>query len=180
MKKRKKEKKPKWGLLLLLLVGAISYKLTESVNLASYAIGAAFAIFINWKFGRVIYKKWRFRRAGIYAVDEMTGEEFEEFLGELFERCGFDVSYTKGSGDFGADLILEDDGEIIVVQAKRYQGTVGVKAVQEIVGAVKMYEADEAWVVTNSYFTKQAKELAESNDVFLMDRDKLIEFMLKM
>ena len=67
---------------------------------------------------------------------------------------------------------------MIAVQAKRYSSSVGVKAVQEIIGAVKMYDATEAWVVTNSYFTKQAIKLADINDVYLVDRKELIDMIL--
>ncbi|MEG0473449.1 MAG: restriction endonuclease, partial [Solibacillus sp.] len=43
---------------------------------------------------------------------------------------------------------------------------------------VKMYNATEAWVVTNSHFTKQAKKLADINGVYLIDRDELIDIIL--
>lgn len=109
----------------------------------------------------------------------MSGEEFERFLGELFKRRGFKVSYTATSGDYGADLILKDGQDVIAVQAKRYSSSVGVKAVQEIIGAIKMYDATEAWVVTNSYFTKQAIKLANINDVYLVDRKELIDMILE-
>lgn len=120
----------------------------------------------------------RLRKAGIKEIDRMTGVEFEQFLGMLFKKRGFKVSYTKSSSDYGADLILKDRENIIAVQAKRYSGSVGVKAVQEVIGALKMYNATEAWVVTNSYFTKQAQKLAESNNVYLINRDELIEIIL--
>ena len=108
----------------------------------------------------------------------MSGEEFEQYLALLFKKRGFKVSITKASGDYGADLILEDRDDIIAVQAKRYSSTVGVKAVQEVIGAMRMYKATEAWVVTNSYFTRQAEKLAEANEVYLIDRDELIEMIL--
>ena len=134
----------------------------------------------------LIFKIWlntrgsaRLRKAGMKEIDKMTGEEFEEYLGHLFKKRGYHVSYTKTSGDYGADLILEDRDDIIAVQAKRYSGNVGVKAVQEIIGALKMYEATQGWVVTNSYFTKQAEKLAESNEVYLIDREELIDMILK-
>lgn len=41
-----------------------------------------------------------------------------------------------------------------------------------------MYEATEAWVVTNSHFTRQAEKLADINDVYLIDRDELIQIIL--
>lgn len=66
----------------------------------------------------------------------------------------------------------------IAVQAKQYKSNVGIKAVQEISAAKLHYVADEAWVVTNSFFTKAAGELARSNKVKLVNRDELVEILL--
>ncbi|MCM3118431.1 restriction endonuclease [Neobacillus sp. MER 74] len=74
--------------------------------------------------------------------------------------------------------MLNKDGKKMVVQAKRYSKDVGIKAVQEVMGAKSYYKADEAWVVSNSYFTKAAKELAQKGNVILVDRDTLIEYIL--
>lgn len=133
---------------------------------------------VLWKLRKTIFERRRLRKAGIREIDQMTGEEFEQYLEMLFKRRGYRVSMTATSGDYGCDLLLQDGSEVIAVQAKRYSGSVGVKAVQEIIGAVRMYEATEAWVVTNSYFTKQAIQLADSNDVYLIDRNDLIELIL--
>lgn len=46
--------------------------------------------------------------------------------------------------------------------------------------SVPYYKADEAWVVTNSYFTAQASKLAVAGNIRLIDRDELIEMILKM
>lgn len=165
-------------LLVLVGVGYIGWRLTKTTQGIAYAIIIYLVLkwtFIIWR----KYRKWtRLRRAGIKQIDEMTGEEFEEFLGMLFKKRGFKVTFTKASGDYGADLLLKDRDELIAVQAKRYSDSVGVKAVQEIIGSLKMYDATQAWVVTNSYFTKQAEKLAEMNDVYLIDRDELIEMIL--
>ena len=71
---------------------------------------------------------------------------------------------------YGADLIVRKRGEKIVVQAKRYEKNVGIAAVQEAVGSVAYYDADRAMVVTNSGFTKSARNLARQNDVELWGR----------
>ena len=65
--------------------------------------------------------------------------------------------------------MLNKDGKKIVVQAKRYSKDVGIKAVQEVIGAKSYYNADEAWVVSNRYFTKAAKDLAQKGNVLLVD-----------
>ncbi len=69
--------------------------------------------------------------------------------------------------------------EKIVIQAKRYsaKNRVSLSAVQEVYAAKAYYKANQAWVVTNSYFTKQAKELAAACDVTLVDRADLQKFI---
>ena len=49
----------------------------------------------------------------------------------------------------GADLIAERDGRKAIIQTKRYDGAVGNKAVQEVIGALTFYGGDEGWAVTN-------------------------------
>ena len=106
-------------------------------------------------------------------VDLMTGFEFEYFLGKLFSNMGYKVKQTKLSGDQGADLVIERNGVKTVIQAKRYTGKVSNKAIQEVVASIKHYKASSGMIVTNSYFTSSAVKLANSNEVRLVDRDKL-------
>jgi len=110
----------------------------------------------------------------------MTGRQFEEFVGTLFASQGYSVKYTPTTGDYGADVILKKGQEVVVVQAKRYKQSVGVKAVQEVIPAIKMYKATAAWVVTNSTYTKQALTLASSNQVRMIDREELIRMSIEM
>ncbi|MCY0900224.1 MAG: restriction endonuclease [Firmicutes bacterium] len=62
----------------------------------------------------------------------MSGVAFERRLAVLFQDRGYYVETTPTTGDYGADLILTNGSERIIVQAKRYSQTVGVKAVQEV------------------------------------------------
>jgi HJR/Mrr/RecB family endonuclease len=112
---------------------------------------------------------------GIDQVDGMTGIEFEDRLGSLFADLGYDARKTRTSGDFGADLILTGDDGRTLVQAKRSNGAVGVKGVQEAFSAISYYEADRAILVTNGRFTRAAEELAERTKVELWDRGRLID-----
>ncbi len=106
-------------------------------------------------------------------IDSMPGHEFENFLKTLFEKQGYKVELTKLSNDQGADLIVSKFGEKIVVQAKRYSAKVSNTAIQEAVAAIKHYGVDRGIVITNSRFTRSAIELAKSNNIELIDRDKL-------
>jgi HJR/Mrr/RecB family endonuclease len=102
-------------------------------------------------------------------LDSLTGVEFETYLMKLLTEHGFDVRTTAATGDQGADLIARSNGRTIVIQAKRYRGSVGNRAVQEAVGAVKYYRADQAWVITSGTFTVSAQGLAQVNSVKLID-----------
>jgi hypothetical protein len=100
----------------------------------------------------------------------ISGIEFETYLSRLLKKSGFEsVRGTATTGDQGADLIAKKDDRIIVIQAKRYQGSVGNKAVQEVVAAVNFYGATEGWVITSGTFTSSAKALAQKNGVKLID-----------
>lgn len=109
-------------------------------------------------------------------IDIMEGYEFENYLKTLFFYAGFGAETTKKAKDYGADIILTDEnGSKIVVQAKRYNKKVGVKSVQEIMGAMSHYKANEGMVVTNSTFSFEAETIAKDNNIRLVDRKELIE-----
>lgn len=108
-------------------------------------------------------------------VDMMNGSEFEHFVCELYTKMGYRAEVTKQSGDQGLDVIAEKGDKRIGIQAKCYSGTVGNSAVQEAVAGKSFYHCDKVVVITNNYFTPSAKELAQSNDVILWDRDILKE-----
>lgn len=61
---------------------------------------------------------------------------------------------------------------------KKILKKVGIKAVQEIVSAKNFYNAHRCMVITNNYFTDSAINLAKSNNVKLIDRDKLVAMLL--
>ncbi|WP_269049428.1 restriction endonuclease [Sporosarcina sp. G11-34] len=144
------------------------------------AVGIGLGIIIIFSLLRAMRFKERMRQSGIADVDQMTGRQFEEYVGTLFEGNGYRVTYTPATGDFGADLILKKGREVVVVQAKRYKNSVGVAAVQEVIPAMKMYHANAAWVVSNSYYTKAAVTLAKSNHVKMIDRNELIRISINL
>jgi restriction system protein len=107
-------------------------------------------------------------------IDEMDGYKFEEFMKHVYEQLGYSVYHTPFSGDQGADLILTSKKRIkTAVQVKRYSGKVSNSAVQEVVAAKGFYKCTEGVVVTNSYFTDSAKQLAKANFIDLVDRNEL-------
>lgn len=110
-------------------------------------------------------------------LDNLSGVEFETWIAKLLKENGYDdVRGTSATGDQGADLIAKRNGKTIIIQAKRYRGTVGNKAVQEVISAVGFYGGDEGWVVTSSTFTPSAKTLAHKMNIRLIDGHDLERF----
>lgn len=125
-----------------------------------------------------IYEKQKLARSGIDEIDKMDGKTFEKYLEVLFNKLGYRVERTRYIGDYGADLITNKDGVKTVIQAKRFKNKVNIKAVQEAVAAKGKYGCSKTMVVTNSYYTKQAEELARANNVKLWDRKDLANALL--
>lgn len=86
-------------------------------------------------------------------INELSGIEFENLVMDKFLELGFKVNSTPKSGDYGADLIIENsEGTRIVVQCKRFKSKVNLKSVQEVVGAMGHYAGDLGLVITNNSF----------------------------
>ena len=113
--------------------------------------------------------------SAIDRIDRMSGEQFEIFMEDYFRKQGFKVERTPLSGDYGIDLIIENDFSKIGVQAKCYSNKVTASAVQEVVTGLRHYGLSGGMVVTNNYFQPAAIQLAKDNGITLWNRDKLIE-----
>lgn len=111
-------------------------------------------------------------------LDGMEGHEFEYFCADLLARRGFyEVEVTKGSGDYGVDILAEKDGVTYAIQCKAYTTPVGVKAIQEAYAGRDYYDRMVGAVLTNQYFTKPAVEAAKKLKILLWDRGYLDEML---
>lgn len=133
-------------------------------------------IFSSILIGKIYFrhrKKVRLLQCDIYDIDELSGEDFELFLYYFFRKHGYHVSLTPRTHDFGADLVIRYRRKRIVIQAKRWRERVGIKAVQEVIGSQAYYQAKQGMVFTNSYYTKSAVILAQTNGITLVGRNAL-------
>lgn len=113
-------------------------------------------------------------------IDSMEGHDFEYFCADVLKKNGFGhINVTVASGDYGIDILARQGGVTYAIQCKRYQGNVGNKAVQEALSGKVYYGCKAAAVMTNSYFTQQAKETAQRTGVELWDRDRLHSMVKK-
>ncbi len=178
-------KKSKFILWLLLSLGTVAASLYwwqgfsdwQNAGLRLAAAGGAWLLLLTLPgAGLRLIRRRRYLRSPLCAVDGMSGREFEDFLSAYFRSLGYRVEATPASNDYGVDLLCRDREECIAVQAKRYSGTVGVHAVQELLSGMAYYQTEQGLVVTNAYFSRQARELAEKGGVTLWDRDDLVKY----
>lgn len=123
--------------------------------------------------------RWLWKKPRRFSgLDEMEGHDFEFFCANLLERRGFiEVEVTKGSGDYGIDILAEKDGVTYAIQCKCYSAPVGVKAVQEAYAGRDYYDKMVGAVLTNQYFTAPAVDAAKKLKILLWDRGYLERMM---
>jgi restriction system protein len=109
---------------------------------------------------------------------QLTPSEFESVITNLFEQMGLETRQTRPSRDGGVDCVAWDArpvmGGKVVIQAKRYKGTVGVSAVRDLFGTVHNEGASKGILVTTSGYGKASFEFADGKPLELLDGNNLL------
>lgn len=122
-------------------------------------------------------------------VSKSSPEFFERLVVELLVKMGYGGSRQDAgerigqSGDGGIDGIIKEDRlglDVIYIQAKRWQGSVGRPEIQKFVGALQGQRARKGVFITTSTFTPDAKDYASriDNKVVLIDGPSLVSYMI--
>lgn len=159
--------------IIALIIDLIRTHISERAkhNLMVVAIVIGVIIFISMVC--TIYRKLH-RKYTLKQLDEMDGHQFEYACADILKANGYKhVKVTRSSGDFGVDIIAEKDKVRYAIQCKRYNHKLDNTPIQEVVGGLAHYQCDKGAVMTNQYFTEPAKQLAQVNDIELLDRDTL-------
>ena len=87
------------------------------------------------------------------------------------------------SGDEGIDGIIKEDRlglDVIYLQAKRWDGSVGRPEIQKFVGALQGKRAKKGVFITTGSFTSEAEDYVATIDpkVILIDGRELAELMI--
>ena len=133
-----------------------------------YAVGALIGGIIIC----IVFRLFRKRPQEPELIDELDGHDFEDYCASLLKTNHFkDVHVTKGSGDFGLDILAERDGVTYGIQCKRYDKPIGVSAIQQAYAGRDYYGRMVGAVMTNQYFTDAAVKMAQALNIMLWDRD---------
>jgi restriction system protein len=114
---------------------------------------------------------------------------FERLVVDLMVSMGYGGSRADagrsigGTGDEGIDGIIKEDRlglDLVYLQAKRWEGTVGRPEVQKFVGALHGKRAKKGVFITTGKFSDDAKKYVETIDpkVILIDGRTLAELMI--
>jgi restriction system protein len=107
------------------------------------------------------------------SIGSLDGTDFELLLQRLYLAKGFQVQRIGGVGDQGGDLIANKAGDRLLIQAKRYTGSVPNAAVQQAFTAKTHHNCTSAAVVTTGEFTREAREVAKTTGVRLIGSKEL-------
>ncbi len=114
---------------------------------------------------------------------------FERLVVELLVAMGYGGSLVDagravgGPGDQGIDGIIKEDKlglDIVCLQAKRWQNTVGRPQVQAFAGSLARFHTKKGVMITTSEFSKDAIEFVANieHKIVLIDGDQLADFMI--
>lgn len=113
---------------------------------------------------------------------------FEQLVVELLLKMGYGRAGGNGevvgkSGDEGIDGVIAEDRlglEMVYLQAKKWEGTVGRPEIQKFVGALHGQRARKGVFITTGSFSSEAGNYVRSIDprIALIDGVQLAQFMI--
>ncbi len=122
-------------------------------------------------------------------IKSCTPSFFERLVVDLLVKMGYggtrkDAGMAIGrSGDGGIDGIIKEDRlglDVVYIQAKRWEGTVGRPEIQKFAGALLGQQARKGVFITTSSFSKEAKNYTSAIDskIVLIDGEMLAELLI--
>ncbi|MBT3923791.1 MAG: restriction endonuclease [Nitrospina sp.] len=114
---------------------------------------------------------------------------FEKLVVDLLVAMGYGGTYKDAaavvgkSGDEGIDGLIKEDRlglDVIYIQAKRWENTIGRQEIQKFAGALQGKRAKKGVFITTSDFTKTAYQFVKSieSKIILIDGEKLTQLMI--
>jgi len=113
--------------------------------------------------------------------DELTPGDFEHFVGAVLEACGWSgISYTQLNqggehGDGGIDIVARRAGRVFAIEVKQRspENKVGVAELSQLHMGADLQRIRYRILITNGYFTSDAKRRAFKLGITLVDRESL-------
>ncbi len=126
-----------------------------------------FSLFNLQKVKPTITKDISLRQDAIETLEQISPQEFEKLIANLYEKMGFQVKLTSQTRDQGIDIfakrINESGLESLAIQCKHYtKGVVGVEHARSLYGVIQAHESiTKGILVTSSKFSKECIDFAK-------------------
>lgn len=122
---------------------------------------------IFWLVWTLLY--WKRRKRAQWAAsgqlyDDLTDQEFEFAVAELFRLQGFQAQVTRRSNDRGIDVYLKKNGQRAAVQCKQYRENIAPAHIREFIGALHGAGLQQGYFVTTSDYSRLSQEAAENSE----------------
>jgi restriction system protein len=122
-------------------------------------------------------------------VKTVAPKFFEQLVVDLLVAMGYggsrkDAGQAVGqSGDGGVDGVIKEDRlglDVVYIQAKRWENTVGRPIVQGFAGSLEGYKARKGVLITTSKFSPEAQDYVNKIEkrIVLIDGEQLAQYML--
>jgi restriction system protein len=122
-------------------------------------------------------------------VKKCTSEFFERLVVQLLVEMGYGGSIEEAGqaigrqGDEGIDGVIKEDVlglDVLYIQAKKWDGTIGRPDIQKFAGALQGQRAKKGIFITTGNFSKEAQEYTNKIDskIVLIDGKQLTEYMI--
>ena len=126
----------------------------------------------------------------IQNIKQCAPDFFERLVVDVLIKMGYGGSRKEagqaigGTGDEGIDGIIKEDKlglDIIYIQAKRWENTVGRPEIQKFASALQGQRARKGIFITTSDFSKEALSYVKNIDskIILIDGQRLSELMIE-
>ena len=122
-------------------------------------------------------------------VKNFTPTRFEKLVLELLVAIGYGGSMEDaaqalgGTGDGGVDGVIKQDPlglDVVYVQAKKWDGTVGRPVIQAFAGSLMGRKASKGVFMTTSQFSQDAQRFVTEIEkkIVLIDGEELVDLMI--
>ncbi len=123
-------------------------------------------------------------------IKDCSPQFFKRLVIDVLVKMGYGGSRKEAgqavgkAGDEGIDGIIKEDKlglDIIYIQAKRWENTVGRPEIQKFAGALQGQRARKGIFITTSNFSKEALDYVTNieSKIILIDGQRLAELMIE-
>ncbi len=125
----------------------------------------------------------------LVTVKQSSPEFFENLVIDLLLKMGYGGSRKEAGtaigrpGDEGIDGVIKEDKlglDVIYIQAKRWEGTIGRPEIQKFCGSLDGKKAKKGIFITTSHFTPDARDYVGiiEKRIVLIDGEQLTQLMI--